>query len=353
MLLQIEIKKSHFEESNKDINLLFIEEPEAHTHPQMQYVFIEKIKVLLQQISHLQTMISSHSSHIVNKCDFREIRYFLKLDNDEIEIKNFYSELEKKYQDEQEQFKFLQQYLTLNSSELFFAEKIIFIEGTTEKLLLPLFIKQLDDKNTDIGSYTPLSSQNISILEVGANAKAFRHFLNFLGIKTLIITDIDTTKLESTGKQNKSGEDIKKPKACSVIDGASTSNYSIKYYLESTDLSESEWMEKLKNNELNDDQSKTKVAYQIEDDGYHGRSFEDAFISVNFEEIKKKKGDLQGLQNIKQLDEESPDFYSLTDQILKNKSEFASSLLWLGLTEKVEWKTPKYIEEGLLWISKK
>ena len=29
-----------------DINLLFIEEPEAHTHPQMQYVFIKNIKNL-------------------------------------------------------------------------------------------------------------------------------------------------------------------------------------------------------------------------------------------------------------------------------------------------------------------
>ena len=32
-----------------DINLLFIEEPEAHTHPQMQYVFIKNIKELLAE----------------------------------------------------------------------------------------------------------------------------------------------------------------------------------------------------------------------------------------------------------------------------------------------------------------
>ena len=224
LLLQIEIKKSHFSETKKDVNLLFIEEPEAHTHPQMQYVFIEKIKKLLLEIPHLQTMISTHSSHIVNKCDFKEIRYFLKLDDGGIEIKNFYSDLAKKYKDEQEQFKFLQQYLTLNSSELFFAEKIIFIEGTAEKLLLPLFIKKLDDKNADDSAYNPLSSQNISILEVGANARVFRHFLDFLNIKTLIITDIDTTKLEPTDKKDRSGAVIEKPKACPVVVGTHTSN---------------------------------------------------------------------------------------------------------------------------------
>jgi len=36
------------EEQPADINLLFIEEPEAHTHPQLQYVFIKNIKELLR-----------------------------------------------------------------------------------------------------------------------------------------------------------------------------------------------------------------------------------------------------------------------------------------------------------------
>jgi len=46
MIFEIQILLHDFkkEQSKKpaDINLLFIEEPEAHTHPQMQYIFIEK-----------------------------------------------------------------------------------------------------------------------------------------------------------------------------------------------------------------------------------------------------------------------------------------------------------------------
>ena len=38
------LKKSNETEKPADINLLFIEEPEAHTHPQLQYVFIKNIK---------------------------------------------------------------------------------------------------------------------------------------------------------------------------------------------------------------------------------------------------------------------------------------------------------------------
>jgi len=147
------------------------------------------------------------------------------------------------------------------------------------------------------------------------------------------------------------------------------SNYSINYYLlvapdfpdksDSDEIeqeklkSHSDWMINLKRNALNDDQSKIKVAYQIEENGYHGRSFEDAFISVNLDNIKKNKNFIGGLQNKGDLDKPSPDFYTLTGRIIKTKSEFASSLLWLALTDKVEWKIPKYIEEGLLWISKK
>lgn len=37
------------EDKKADINLLFIEEPEAHTHPQMQYIFINNIKDLLEK----------------------------------------------------------------------------------------------------------------------------------------------------------------------------------------------------------------------------------------------------------------------------------------------------------------
>lgn len=373
LLLRIKIKKTNFIENKKDINLLFIEEPEAHTHPQMQYIFIDKIKNTLSKIDNLQTIISTHSAHILKKCDFEDIRYFLKNQKgNNITIQNFYSELEDKYrsenpkEDEAEKanFNFLKQYLTIGSSELFFAEKIIFIEGTTEKLLFPYFMNKFEkEQDEEVQSkedeekrkYTPLSSQNISILEVGANSKAFRHFINFLGIKTLIFTDIDTTeKVEKISKKDPSKTKIVYP-ACEVNKGTHTSNYSIKYFLDAPPIKQetnfSKWMVKMKNNELHSS-SIIKVAYQIKDNGYHGRSFEDSFISINLDTIKKYRNEIIGLKNIDKLDE-IKDYYILTKTILDGKSEFASSLLWLALSKNdVDWEIPLYIKEGLLWISK-
>jgi predicted ATPase len=91
MIFEIKILINEFKrelsEKPADINLLFIEEPEAHTHPQMQYIFIENIKSLLSkgiertdgQNRKLQTIISTHSSHIVSKSDFNDIKYFIPI----------------------------------------------------------------------------------------------------------------------------------------------------------------------------------------------------------------------------------------------------------------------------------
>ena len=77
MIFDIEMVMGKFRRSLKEkpaaINLFFIEEPEAHTHPQMQYIFIKNIKMLLKGnrerddgiTIQLQTAITTHSSHIV------------------------------------------------------------------------------------------------------------------------------------------------------------------------------------------------------------------------------------------------------------------------------------------------
>lgn len=358
LLLTIEIKKDNFLNDKRDINLLFIEEPEAHTHPQMQYIFARKIKDILSDTKSLQTVITTHSAHIVSQCDFKDIRYLLKKEdenkNENIEIKNFHEELSKKY-DNKEDFKFVEQYLTIQSAELFFASKIIFIEGTTEKMLLPYFINKFDKENITLDkSYQPLSSQNISILEVGANAKSFHEFLEFLGIKTLIITDIDTTEKSVT--QNKNGIDTTVYPACEVSKAQNTSNYTLKHFFNAPSNLETvefkEWLDGLINNTLPDHNENIKIAYQELDGDYHGRSFEDAFIHCNLEIVKKKSVELQGIKNRGKLDEIT-DIYELTNTILEKKSDFASSLLYLALTDKeVEWNIPSYIKGGLSWIAK-
>lgn len=354
LLLQLEIKKEFLIEDNKDINLLFIEEPEAHTHPQMQTVFIEKVRAILEDIPALQTFITTHSTHIVKNSNFKDIRYFYNdLGNRNVTIKNFYTELQNKYEKEKDEFQFLNQYLSITSAELFFAEKIIFIEGLTEKLLLPYFIQQYDKNNTN---EVLLSSQNISILEIGANAKAFSHFIDFLGIKALIITDIDTTKKTLT-RNKKTGKDRTSYPAHPVKGATHISNASIRYFYKSPEFNEEEkwnkWFEKLKLDKLHSENSNIKLSFQLEENNYHGRSFEEAFINVNVDNLKDNISEVKGLKDDANESLNSiNDIDELTRSILEKKSNFASSLLWLALTKSVNWNMPSYIKEGLAWIAK-
>lgn len=366
LLLNIEIKKSIFKANDKDIKLLFIEEPEAHTHPQLQCIFARKVSEIISDILGMQLIITTHSPHIVANHPFENIRYML-IEKDtcgfsNIEIKNLHKDLIIKYQDEMKEFQFLKQYLTIESAELFFADKAIFIEGVSENMLMSYFISKFDikkieeekqfikDHPEEKPKYIPLASQNVSCLQVGANAKAFRHFLEFLRIPTVIITDIDTTKVEDT----KSG--VKRYVAWPVEDSPdSTSNATIKYFLEAPNIKDKSafktWLQKLIDHSLCCSDQYINVTYQQYENNYHPRSFEDSFINVNLDSIKKECENINGLKNIDELKSNS-DIYDLTQKVIDKKSDFASSVLFMAHVDNTDWIVPSYIWEGLEWLQK-
>lgn len=361
LLLNMEIKRSTFAANNKDIKLLFIEEPEAHTHPQLQYIFARKIGEIVNSLPGVQAIITTHSPHIVANHPLENIRYMLIGEDAcgyvNIAIKNFHHDLSAKYEDEQREFQFLKQYLSIESAELFFAEKAIFLEGVSENMLLPYFVSKYDsakiaeenayiEKNPDEKpKYIPIASQNISVLQVGANAKAFMHFLEFLKIPTTIITDIDTTKFNPNTSRYV---------ACPVREQPSNiSNTTIKYYLSAPDIADRDalnsWVQELVANRLFCSSEYIFVAYQKPEKGYHPRSFEDAFINVNIDAVKSDRANIRGLKNTDQLDKYT-DIYALTQNIIDKKSDFASSILFMAHVDEKNWEIPSYIWEGLEWI---
>lgn len=368
ILFNIHIKIDKFKKKTEEtepsaINLLFIEEPEAHTHPQMQYIFIKNIKEMLKvetdDIINLQTLITTHSSHIASQSEFKDIKYFLKTSNS-IESKNL-SVLENEFgttDKEIRNFQFLKQYLTLNRSELFFTDKAIFIEGDTERILLPAMMKKLDNTNQSTPDYTPLLSQHISIVEVGAYAHVFEKFLDFLQIKTLIITDFDSVccaeqKKDNDGNllKNQDGSPkMTKPIASKVSKGTDTSNASIKHFLSGKSFAD---LKALPHEDKILKGANLCIAYQAEENSYHARSFEDAFIHLNRAFINTNKDNFGGLKNRNHFDDAQKDAYDLADSCIDKKSIFATDILYYGGEQFELWGTPKYINEGLLWLSNK
>lgn len=363
MIFEIEILIQEFkrekERTPADINLLFIEEPEAHTHPQMQYVFIKNIKNLLREgikredgeCRKLQYIITTHSSHIVADSDFDDVKYLKKSGDNSVVVKNL-KDLKKEYDDECKEYHFLTQYLTISRAEIFFAEKAILIEGDTERMLIPAMMKKIDieeaetcKNNAEKDPYLPLLSQNISIIEVGAYSQIFDKFIAFLGIKTLIITDIDTIDV--------------KGKKCRVAEGVSYSNSAISHYFGNVTL------DNLKSYTLNDkifdkinnawvvqSNGKLCIAYQTKENEYNARSFEDAFIHINRNFVNTNRNEFIGLKNRESFDIANTDAYDLADNCVKKKTYFAMDILFHTNDKYDNWQIPSYIREGLLWLKK-
>ena len=352
IIFEIETVMADIKKDPAEINLVYIEEPESHTHPQLQYIFIKNIKDLLKEhdnelktrgaTSGIQTLITTHSSHIVSDCNFDDLIYF-KRDNGTAVSKAFNS-LKKEYSDEQLGYKFVKQYLTLNSSELFFADKVICVEGDTERILIPTMMQKVDISNpiNQASNTMPLLSQNISIIETGAHSQVFRKLFDFLGIKVLIITDIDPA--------NKNGNN--RLTSCSAVEATSTTNASIKSFFDiSGDEVFSIVAQKSFSEKITSD-NRIRIAYQIPEDGntYQPASFEDAFISVNKQFIINKKDGFIKFEALKNFDDsEIEDFYKFAREKVNKKSALASSLLYFE-DEENTWKVPKYILEGLLWL---
>lgn len=366
--LLIDFKKT-LDEKPADINLLFIEEPEAHTHPQMQYIFIKNIKSLLKDgiqrqdgnNRELQYIITTHSSHIVSESDFDDIKYLRKQTKNSVISKNL-KDLEKEYIDngEEQNYKFLKQYLTLNRAELFFADKAILIEGDTERILIPAMMKKIDEESTDRDE--KLLSQNISIVEVGAYSQIYEKFIDFIGVKTLIITDIDS--VDNTGN------------ACEVssVNAVNTSNSSLNFFFGTSTLSDYtnrtlDDKKLIKNPatkiwELNRDQGFLMIVYQTKESNsdsveYNGRSFEDSFFHINkqfmYDNLEKFTIGIKNPRYIKTTHRDYVDNpYMWAEKCINKKPSFAMEILMNSEEEDeksfTNWDIPSYIKEGLIWL---
>lgn len=316
------------------VHVIFIEEPEAHLHPQMQEVFIKQLHTAVQVFSAeypdqewpVQFVITTHSSHIANAAPFDAVRYFLAkpcVDGAlrHTVIKDFRKGADKIKEPDRN---FLHRYLTLTKCDLFFADKAILIEGTTERLLMPRIIQLVDDV---LDESKKLSQQYISTVEVdGANAKIFSPLLDFLELRALIITDLDSVKMGDKGRYVK----------CPYSQGERSLNTTLRDWFKIGD-GEALTLEALKAKTPEEKvQGYRRVAYQIHEAGseFCARTYEDAFILANPVLFELQEDGHWG---------------DLSFNIAADMGKVETALKY-GLSED-PWKVPAYISEGLLWLA--
>lgn len=333
-------------ENKKDkykVNVFFVEEPESHMHPQMQQVFI---KYLIEHYKDgIQGMITTHSNEMVRVAGISHLRVIRRTGS-------FISELydpsklikglkESSDEDDKLLADFYDWFFEIGYSKLVFADKAIFYEGDTERL----YIRKL----LTLEKYKKLRQQYIAYIQVGgAYAKNYRKMIELLGIKSLIITDIDYTKESQTVDE--------------ILDSKITNATLKEFYRIDNPGSDPTvndlygWKDAKKNVISN---GLIYTCFQTNNDGY-ARTLEEAMLSQYFsidvttsftkKEWVEKRDDskLEFVIPTKGIKGDEPiTLRGILNSSSGSKTSFMYSIV---LNKKTEITEPDYIQGGLKWL---
>lgn len=341
------------------LQLVLVEEPEAHLHVQVQQVFIRKAYSILRNHEKLddnnlfstQLVISTHSSHIAREEKFANLRYFKRLPKG-FECKVATSKvvnLSDVFGEENDTDKFVTRYLQTTHCDLFFADGAILVEGSAEHMLLPHFIKN---------KYPKLNQRYITILNInGKHSHRLAPLIDKLALPTLVITDLDSVHPK---EYHKKAEPVRNK-------GLISGNYAITNWIIKKNLLDDLLV-------LSDDDKvvtkesvcdyQIRVAYQTpimvtylgKEVEALARTFEDSLIYTNWDTLSKLNATDSGqlLKKIKCEFNENKPFSSLKTTIFNElnksdvKAEFALDLIFSIAPEKIS--VPEYINKGLTWL---
>ncbi|MFC7422122.1 ATP-dependent endonuclease [Iodobacter arcticus] len=342
----------NFEEQIEPIHLVLLEEPEVNLHAQVQRVFVSKAYDTLRNHVDLldeettkdkseyqtQLVISTHSSHIIDDIDFKDLRYFRRnnantsIEMDHTSIANM-SELFTAPKDE---LLFVKKHLKLTHCDIFFADGVIFVEGQAERLLVPEFISN---------SFPGLSNRYISMLEVnGAHTHKYRDLVEKLGVATLVLTDLDSVNGEGKSCFPQKGLEQK------------TNNDTLKkWHPRKEELDDLVALPQTEH-AIKSGNAPLYIAFQkstlISGQEILSRTFEDSLILANF--------DNDYFQKIKKLKDAKTNFDFDNESLSKSlydyvqglkKGDFAFDCLFhLAENEANSFNPPEYMSDGLKWL---
>ena len=379
------------EDKRQPIHLIFIEEPEAHMHAQLQQAFVRKLTDLIPSTGDdgyaTQFVITTHSPHILYERGFPPIRYFRRSPETGAKQSSAVFNLSVFYDQNEPDRDFLQRYMKLTHCDLFFADAAILVEGNVERLVLPLMIAHGAKK---------LSAAYLSILEVGgAFAYRFRRLIEFLGLPTLIVTDLDSVHPElpkkekvaagdgaaaeaaqaaedaeeedddDDGGQDAEGEKKPKPRSkCPAgTPGAITANQTLLQWLPGKSLVD-ELLAAPAGDRLQaptaDGGAHVMVTHQCSVNATWGtdtlelksRTLEEAFAYENLVWCQKKEHHEVGLRWAKSSTMSLEELAAKIHKRVKGES-FKKTNFALGLlaSRDASWVVPAYIQEGLDWLT--
>ncbi|MGC5821014.1 AAA family ATPase, partial [Ralstonia pseudosolanacearum] len=132
------------------VHLVMVEEPEAHLHVQVQRSFSSNAHGLIRPKEPVhsnlrsQLLISTHSSHLAHGDSFTRLRYVKRVTSTRTGVKPSTEvvNLGDAFGDDNQTRTFAERYFQVQHTDLLFADAAVFVEGTAERMLVPLFIER-------------------------------------------------------------------------------------------------------------------------------------------------------------------------------------------------------------------
>lgn len=184
------------------LKLCLVEELEAHLHPQAQMKVVEKIQACSEKEG-IQFILTTHSPNLSSKIHVPNL--FLCNDGQIYPLNRECTRLD------ESKYNFLEKFLDVTKSNMFFAKGLIFVEGWAEEILLPTLAEILKSQNVIKKN---LTEAGVSIINVGNVG-----FLNYvdifktkdgreINIPIAIITDSDVPTYEKKNIKDQSTDKV-------------------------------------------------------------------------------------------------------------------------------------------------
>lgn len=121
--------------------LVGIEEPEAHLHPHLQDHLARNIEDIRKEHSDsLQLILTSHSTHVATKLSLQNTAVLFRRDSDDAIAAHYVLDGIDPAKDK-DAVRFLSLYLDATKSRMFFARRLILVEGIAEQIVIPILFE--------------------------------------------------------------------------------------------------------------------------------------------------------------------------------------------------------------------
>ena len=207
----------HLNKENwEGLRLGLIEELEAHLHPQAQMQVIET----LQKQDEVQLIITTHSPNLASKIKLKNL--IICNGNNAFPMGKDYTELN------EDSYVFLEKFLDVTKSNLFFAKGVILVEGWAEEILIPSLAKAIG---------IDLTAKGVSVVNIGN--VGFDHYSKiflrknapFMDIPVAVVTDCDVREYEENGNDYQKKNNIDSERETKISEIESKSSQNVNYFV--------------------------------------------------------------------------------------------------------------------------